>query len=422
MNEVLDAARADGVVIVGGGQAGGRAAEALRAAGFEGAVRIIGEEAETPYERPSLSKEMLLNPQQETIARVLPQARYEELGIGLTLGVPVTSLDRTRRQVLLADGSSYKYGALIIATGARVRELTVSGADTGACQYLRTIEDSRNIRNRLRPDVRLLIIGAGFIGLEVAAAARQRGAKVLVADVASQVLGRVAPAELGEFYKAYHESRGVEIRLGITLSAIERRSAGLTACFADGTEWQADLIVAGIGVIPNAELAADAGLEVQRGIVVDEFGATADPHIMAAGDVAAAWHPVLGRRILLESWQNAQNQAIKAARNLARPEERAPHADVPWFWSDQFDLNLQIVGLPSADCRYVRRGSPASRGWMLFAMQGERVTGAFAINAARDLRAARELIAARAVLADAVLAAPETNLSELVHNARTALR
>lgn len=422
MTEVLQAARADGVLIIGGGQAGGRAAEALRAAGFDGQIRIISEEAEAPYERPSLSKEMLLKPQQETIVRVLPEARYEELGIGLTLGASVAALDRTRRQVVLADGSSHKYGALILATGARVRELTVPGANAETCHYLRTVEDSRRIRDRLGPDVRLLVIGAGFIGLEVAAAARQRGAKVMVADVAPQVLGRVVPAELGEFYKAYHESRGVEVRLGAAISSIVRQPGGLVASFADGTEWQADLIVAGIGVIPNAELAADAGLEVQRGIVVDEFGVTVDPHVMAAGDVAAAWHPLLGRRVVLESWQNAQNQAIKMARNLAKPEERAPHADIPWFWSDQFDLNLQMAGLPPPDCRCVRRGEPASRGWVLFAMQGARIAGAMAVNAPRELRAARELIALGVELDDAALAAPETNLAELVRKAKAAPR
>jgi NADPH-dependent 2,4-dienoyl-CoA reductase/sulfur reductase-like enzyme len=416
MNPVLEAARADGVLILGGGQAGANAAQALRAAKFDGAVRIIGNEAELPYERPSLSKEMLLLPERETIVRVLPESRYAEREITLTLGTSAVALDRERRRVVLADGSKHGYGAVIFATGSRPRQLEVPGAET--CLYLRSLADSRRLRDRLGRDVRLLVIGAGFIGLEVAASAIKLGAKVTVADAAPQVLGRIAPPILAEFYQSYHRAQGVDLRLGVQLARIAQRNGAQVAEFSDGSAVAADIILVGIGVIPNAELAAKSGLAVERGIVVDAFGATADPHVLAAGDVAQAWHPTLGRYVLLESWQNAQNQAIAVARNLVG-EHRVAHADVPWFWSDQFDLNLQIAGLTTPGCRFVRRGPADARSWMLFAMEQDRIVAAMAINAPRELRAARELIALGAPVADHLLAAADTNLAALVRNAKS---
>ncbi len=414
MSEVLDRARADGIVILGAGQAGGRAAEALRGEGFRGSITLIGAEAERPYERPSLSKEMLLDGTRETIAWVHAPEHYEAQDIGLLLRVVATGIDRASRRVSLSDGGAIGFGALIIATGARPRRIEGQDIAPDACTYLRTLEDSRRLRARLAPGSRLLVIGAGFIGLEVAAAAIQRGCSVCVLDVADLPLGRVAPAEVGAFYAALHTERGVSFRFGTQVSAIERRDAQLIVTTAAGEVFVADTIVAGVGVIPNAELAADAGLAVERGIVVDAFGMTTDPAIFAAGDVARSFNPRFGRHIMLESWQNAQNQAIAVAQNIARGDARLPYAEVPWFWSDQYDVNLQITGLAEADSYTIMRGRQDMRSWLLFQLRDDRVLCVIGVNAARELRAARELITMGVEVSPAMLADTGVALPELV--------
>lgn len=420
-----EAARADGIVIVGAGQAGGRAAEALRGEGFDGPLTLIGDESEYPYERPSLSKEMLLDPDRETIAWVQTADYYVSQRIQLHLGVGAAGIDRVRRRVLLSDGKEIGYGALILATGSSPRAIEVPGAD--ACHYLRTLDDSRRLCRRLCPGSRLLVIGAGFIGLEVAAAAVQRGAAVIVTDVAPAPLGRVAPAAVSSFYATLHQDRGVVFRPGTAITAIERHGTGLMAITAAAEAIPADTIVVGIGAIPNAELAAAAGIEVERGVVVNEFAMTADPHIFAAGDIAYAYNPRLGRHVMLESWQNAQNQAIAIARNIARDRDRepTPYADIPWFWSDQYGVNLQIAGLAVAGGTGVTRGTPGAERWMHFQFHGDRLVCAVGVNAPRELRAARELITLGSVIDPAELADPDTNLIDLVRRAKreaTALR
>ncbi len=357
----LQSALTDGVVIIGASQAGARAAEALRNQGFAGPVTLLGDEVELPYERPSLSKEMLIDPGKETIAWVQKQEFYQAKDITLRTGVAAKAIDRAARQVALSDGSSLGYGALILATGARARHVNVPGATAETCHYVRTLEDSRRLRDKLIPGAHVVVIGAGFIGLEVAAAAIKRGCAATVVELATAPLGRVMPATIGSFYESYHTAQGVKFRFNTQLAAIESRNGGLVVATATGEEIPADVIVAGIGVIPNAELAADAGLAVDRGVVVDEYGATEDPLVFAVGDVSRHFNPRFNRHILLESWQNAQNQAIAVAKNLAHPEARAPYAEVPWFWSDQYDLNLQMYGLSEIDSVAVRRGSRMPR-------------------------------------------------------------
>jgi NADPH-dependent 2,4-dienoyl-CoA reductase/sulfur reductase-like enzyme len=417
MSKLRDQALEGGVVIVGAGQAGGRAAETLRRQGFTGRITLIGDEAERPYERPSLSKEMLLDPSCETIAWLHGPEFYAAQNIDLKLGIAATAIDPQARRVMLSDGSSVDYGVLLLTTGAQVRRLDVPGAGD-RCHYIRSLEDSRALRGKLVAGKRVVVIGAGFIGLEVAAAAITRGCEVVVIEAADGPLGRVAPAMLRDYYRALHAARGVTFRFGAQVVGIAPRGDGYVVITNGDEAWPADIVVAGIGVIPNSRLAEEAGLACDRGILVDEYGATADPRIFAAGDVARHHNPLLDRSVLLESWQNAQNQAIAIARNIASDGEQTPYAELPWFWSDQYGINLQIYGLLEDGGEFVVRGDPASESWLIVQLVGGRIVFAAGINAARDLRPLRELMKLRALVAAADIADTKAALPELLRRAR----
>ena len=414
-----DLAVVKGVVIIGAGQAGGRAAEALRAAGFGGRVTLVGDELERPYERPSLSKEMLCDISSETVTWLHSPEFYQNQGIDLRLGVAATSIDRTYNRVTLSDGSALDYGILLLATGSRARRLNVPGGD--ACSYIRSLDDSRALRRDLQPGRRLVIVGAGFIGLEVAAAAIRRGCAVTVVEVGQAPLGRVAPRLLQDFYTQLHARHGVDFRLDTQVVAISDDTERHWVETSSGEKIGADLIVAGIGAIPNTELADQAGLAIDRGIRVDEFGATDDPNIFAAGDVAYHFSPLLGRHILLESWQNAQDQAIAIARNIASDGTPQSYAAVPWFWSDQYEVNLQIYGILATGGELVLRGDPSSPSWMLAQITDGRITFAAGINASRDLRPVRELMKLGAPIEIADLADTTMSTANLLRHAKSRL-
>jgi NADPH-dependent 2,4-dienoyl-CoA reductase/sulfur reductase-like enzyme len=417
--EVRAAAAARGVVILGAGQAGGRAAEALRRQGFGGAITLVGDEAELPYERPSLSKDMLIHPETEKIDWVQTADFYREHAINLRLGDPARRIDPAARIVELAGGACLDYGALILATGARVRRLDIPGVEH--VRYVRTLADSRALRDRLAAGSRLVVIGAGFIGLEVAAAAVARGAQVTVLEMGAAPLGRVVPAVVGAAYRDIHEARGVAFRFGARPVAVHEQDDGFAVELADGERLAADTVVAGIGVIPNAELAVAAGLAAERGVITDEFAATSDPAIFAIGDVAQHMAPLLGRLVLLESWQNAQNQAISLARNLLPGAAPKPHAELPWFWSDQYEFNLQMFGLTVAGGDIISRGVAGTPGWVVLEVVDQELTCAIGINAARELRAARELMSMRARVDVAVLADAATPLAAVLKREKAAL-
>lgn len=408
------AALRDGVVIVGAGQAGGRAAESLRAQGFNGSITLIGDEPEPPYERPSLSKEMLHFVDQETIAWVQKPEFYSANNIDFRANTRVVEIDRSERNITLETGEVIKYGALIIATGARVRHLELPGASLKNCHYIRTLADSRLLRDRLVEGCRVIIIGAGFIGLEAAAAAVRRGCSVTVIEIGQQPLGRVVPTQIGTYYEMLHTTHGVKFLFDTGLARFHQLEETVVIETKNGDMIPAELVIVGIGVIPNAELAAQAGLPVDRGIIVDEFGRTDDPFIFAAGDVARHFNPIFDKHILLESWQNAQNQAIAVAKNLISPHSTAPYAELPWFWSDQYDVNLQMFGLCEADADYVIRGNPESKSWMLFQIKNSRMICAIGMNSARDLRPARELITMGAKVKPEELADTRMSLAELM--------
>jgi NADPH-dependent 2,4-dienoyl-CoA reductase/sulfur reductase-like enzyme len=407
---------AAGVVILGAGQAGGRAAEALRGKGFAGAVTIVGDEVHPPHERPSLSKDMLLDLAAEKLVWVRPPDWYAANDIALRLGVAARGIDREQCRVLLDDGSTLQYGALILATGARPRALPVPGADHLRCRMLRTIEDSRALRVALADAARLVVIGAGFIGLEVASAARRQGCTVTVLEIGALPLARCVPPEIGAFYAELHARHGVDLRLGSAAVAIHDRAGRAVVETSTGDALEADLVVIGIGIVPNDELAAASGIAVNHGITTDEFGMTTDHAVFAAGDVSRHYNPLLGRHVLLESWQNAQNQAIAVARNIVGPP--TPYAEIPWFWSDQYGINLQITGLPVANGRVVMRGTPGDGPALALQISEDRLVCAVALDAPRELRAAKEIIARRGAVPEATLQDCSISLAEIYRGMR----
>ena len=400
-------------VVIGAGQAGGRAVETMRAEGFDGRIVLVGAEAHVPYERPPLSKQMLISDDEEP-ARTYIHGReyYREKDIDLRLGVQATHIDRDARRVTLSDGGSLDYSKLLLTTGSKVRRLSIPGSGLAGIHYLRDIEESLAIRGDLTADAALVIVGGGYIGLEVAAAARIRGCRVTIIEMEDVVMNRVVAPEIGRFFAAVHRAEGVDIRTGERVAGFEGEGRVTGVLGVGGTRYAADVVVVGVGIAAETSLAEAAGLTVANGIVVDEFGETSDPDIFAAGDVANQPSPVDGGRLRLESWQNAQNQAIAVARVMCGT--RTPYAETPWFWSDQYDLNLQMTGLASGWDRLVYRGDPADRKFTVFYMTGDRVVMANAVNAPRDLRYARMLIETAAPVEDAALADPAVPLKSLL--------
>ena len=408
------------VVIVGCGHAGGRAAEALSLAGHRGPITVIGEEPHPPYERPSLSKAYLGEAQPEDIAWVRPEAWYAHTGITLLRNRRARRIDRTYSRVELDDGSLIAYQALILTTGTRPRPLTLEGANHPLVCYLRTIEDSQRLQRRLRPGASVVVIGAGFIGMEVAATAVARGCVVTVLELAQLPMARGVPPALGEYYADLHRSKGVDLRTSTVVRRItDERGRALVHTDARAPV-SADVVVVGVGVIPNTELAEAADLRIDNGIVVDEYGRTSEPRIYAAGDVTRHFNPLLGRHVRLESWQNAQNQAIAVARNVLGAAR--PYAEVPWFWSDQFDLNLQIAGLPEPGDEVVRRGTPGEGPVVYFHLRAGKLAAAVGINSARDVRFGKEIIALGGTASATELADANVSLANLCNAARRAAR
>ena len=383
-----------GIVIIGAGQAGGEAAYALREDEYSGDLTIIGDEQHIPYERPPLSKALLVGDNEPADTYLRERSVYDACNIDLKLDASVTTIDRSGKGVELSDGSVLSYDKLLIATGARVRRLDLPGADLERVFYLRDITDSLALREALSPGVKLAVIGGGYIGLEVAASARKRGCDTCIVEVADRIMNRVVAPEMSAHFEAIHRAEGVHIFTGTTVDAIEGDSRVRELVLSNGSRIAVDAVVIGIGIVPNLELAEAAGLAIDNGIRVDEFTGTNDPDIFAAGDVTNHYNPLLGRSLRLESWQNAQNQAIVASQNMVGG--KAVHAEIPWFWSDQYDINLQMVGAPESWDQVVRRDGGAEDSeddrFTLFYLDGEKMVAANTVNNARDIRPSRQLI------------------------------
>jgi NADPH-dependent 2,4-dienoyl-CoA reductase/sulfur reductase-like enzyme len=376
-----------GVVIIGGGQAAARAAMAMRGCRFDKPITIIGDEPHLPYERPLLSKSMLLHPD-APVPFVVSEQTLASANVRVRCGRRVAAIDRTRQDVILADRERAPYERLLIATGSRPRSLSIAGVAAEDILTLRTLDESRGLRARLanRPD--LTVIGGGFIGLEVAATATALGCRVTLIEAAQQLLPRLCSLEVSAMVLAHHRAQGVDVRLGVTVQG----GADGELILSDGSLVSARLILGGIGVTPATALAEAAGLGVDDGILVDEFGATSDPMIYAAGDVTRHFNPLLGRHIRLESWQNANVQAEAAGRTIAGVPTAS--AEIPWLWSDQGSLNLQVAGAPAGVDHVVVRGDQAGAdGAAVMQFEGDRLVGAVTVNRGREMPLIRRLLA-----------------------------
>ena len=383
-------------IIIGAGHAGGELAIALRNEGWEGRILLLGEEAHLPYHRPPLSKAYLAGSVEKSSLSIRPQMAYDKANVEFIGGVRVSRIDRANQRLELADGSQLAYDKLAIATGGRPRPLSVPNAAVAErCanfHYLRTLDDVEQIRAQLAPGKRLAIVGGGYIGLEVAASAIAQGLQVTVLEALPRVLQRVTAAELSAYYERKHREAGVDIRTGVQVADLEVTGDTVTAVLcADGSRLAADLVVVGIGLLANTELAAEAGLQVDNGILVDEHAQTSDPHIYAAGDCTNHPNALLGRRLRLESVPNALEQSRVAAANMAGKAKT--YASVPWFWSDQYELKLKMVGLSEGFERLVLRGDPATDSFSAFYLKGDKVLAADTVNRPQDFIAAKRLVA-----------------------------
>jgi 3-phenylpropionate/trans-cinnamate dioxygenase ferredoxin reductase component len=414
------------IVIVGAGQAAAQAVETLRKKGHTGPITLVGDEALLPYQRPPLSKRYLAGTLERDRLPFRHAAHYLEHGIDLRLGFAATALDPANRRVSLADGATLEYDRLLIATGSRARMIQVPGAELAGVYTLRTVADVDRLRMEIVGGRRAVIVGGGYIGLEVAATCREAGLSVTVLEAADRVMARVVAPVVSRFYESEHARHGVEIRLGARLQSFVGQDAlpGSVAehavavgkqrvaavRLADGIDVPADFVLVGIGVMPADALAREAGLECNDGIVVDEHCRTSDPHIWAAGDCTR--HPSVHYRRdqRLESVDHAFEQGTSAALNMLGIT--TVHDKVPWFWSDQFDLKMVIVGLSTGHDDVVVRGDPVARAFSVCYLHGGELIAIETVNQVKDQMAARKLIPARARPDRAKLADPAIALKD----------
>jgi len=401
------------VLIIGAGHAGGSAAALLRQYGFAGEIVLAGEEAAAPYQRPPLSKAWLKGEAGLEDLLLRPESFYAEQQIDLRTGVTATAIDAGAKAVTFADGVVEAYDVLILATGSMARKLAIPGADRPDLMELRTLNDAERLKSALAPGKRLAVVGGGYVGLEAAASARALGAEAVVIERMDRVLARVASETLSAFFTDYHRARGVEILTGAEVSGFEGggvRPEGVR--LADGTLIAADAVLVGVGALAREALARTAGLPCENGVVVDENARTADPSIYAIGDVTHRPIPVHGGRMhRLESVPNSLEQAKQAAAAIVG--RAPPAAEVPWFWSDQYDVKLQIAGLPFDADHQVVRGDPASGAFAVFHLNGDRIVCVEAVNAPADFMGGRLLIGKATPVDPVLLAAPSVSMKSV---------
>jgi 3-phenylpropionate/trans-cinnamate dioxygenase ferredoxin reductase subunit len=400
------------VVIVGAGHAGGTAAAMLRQYGFAGAIALIGEEPHAPYQRPPLSKAWLKGEADADGLALKPTSFYAEQDIDLRVNVVAAALDRAAKTVSLSDGATVPYDILILATGARARRLILPGADLAGILELRTANDAEVLKLALGPGKRLAIIGGGYIGLEAAASARALGAEAVVIEVLPRVLARVASEPLSTFFQDYHRAHGVAFELGVGVAGFDGEGGHVSGVkLSDGRVIACDAALVGVGAVPNEELAKAAGLDCANGVVVDLEARTSDPAIFAIGDVTNRPMPLYDRTHRLESVPNALEQAKQAAAAIVgRP---APAGETPWFWSDQYDIKLQIAGLPFECDQILVRGEPTSGKFAVFHLRGDKVQSVEAVNAPPEFMMGKQLIAKQTPVAREKLADPGISMKEV---------
>jgi 3-phenylpropionate/trans-cinnamate dioxygenase ferredoxin reductase subunit len=406
----------DALLVVGGGHAGAQLAFSAREEGWAGEIVLIGDEREPPYQRPPLSKAYLADEIGARDLQIKSAAAYEKAGVRLRLGVAVMSIDRYACSVALSDGSALNYGRLALVTGGRPRLLPGEiAASATNLHYLRTLADVDCLRPQFQLGKRLVIIGGGYIGLEVASAAVKRGLQVTVLEAEERVLARVTAPLVSAFYERVHRAHGVDIRTRVAVTGfkVAAGSSDITEVeCSNGDVLPVDLIVVGIGLLPNTELASAAGLVVDNGVVVDAHASTSDPLIVAAGDCTRFHSDLYGRSLRLESVPNAMEQARVAAATLCGKLKR--HDPLPWFWSDQYNLKLKMVGLSAGYDQLVLRGQPASESFCAFYLQGSRVLAVDTVNRVPDFMHSKRLVAGRVDVTPELLADEAISLASLI--------
>ena len=399
------------VAIAGAGHAAGQLIASLQHYGFDGQIVLVGDEPYLPYQRPPLSKKYLSGELLSERLYVKPEGFYDDPAITLQLDTRIDAIDRDAKCLRFENAVDVDYDKLVIATGSRARRLPIEGTDLKCVHYLRSIADVDGIRNDMDAGKKIVIIGAGYIGLEVAAVAQSAGLHVTVIEMADRVMSRVVSPEISDFYQIEHTNQGVKFRLSTSVAALKGKKRVKCVVTSEGEEIPADLVVIGIGILPNTELATHAGLDVNNGIVVDEHCRTSDPDIFAVGDCTSHPNAIYDRCLRLESVHNAVEQAKTAAANICGQD--LTYNQVPWFWSDQYDLKLQIAGLSEGYDDVVIRGNPAERSFSCLYLRENRLIAADAINAPRDFVQSRKLIADRVEIAPEKLADAATALKDM---------
>ena len=400
------------IVIVGGGQAAAQAILTLRQKKFDGRITLVGEEDLPPYQRPPLSKKYLAGELDRERLFLRPRSFYEKNGVELRLGVRAEELNPDSRRVRLDDGRTLEYDGLLLATGSRVRRLNIPGSDLKGIHYVRDVADVDAITKSVEPGKRLVVVGAGYIGLEVSAVAVTRGLEVTVLEAVDRVMARVVCPEVSQFYYDYHTRSGVDIRCGTMIGGFIGDECVEAVATADGEQISCDLAIVGIGIEPVVELASSAGLTCKNGIRVDEYARTDDKAIVAAGDCTNHPSRLYGRRIRLESVQNAIDQAKVAAVSLLGDDQ--PYDSVPWFWSDQYNLKLQIAGLSQHHDQVVLRGDPDAKGFAAFYLGDGNLLAVDAVNSPKEFMLGKRLIMQHAAPAPERLADPQSDLMALL--------
>ena len=397
------------MIVVGAGHAGGQAAASLRQEGYEGDIVIVGDEAHIPYQRPPLSKQYLAGEHGLERVYLRPEKFYADRNVTIRSGQRITGIDRAAQTVTTSTGATLAYDRLLLATGSRPRRLHLDGGDLPGIHYLRTIADVDAIKAEMAPGREVAVVGGGYIGLEVAAVCIEAGLRVRVIEMENRILQRVATESMSEFYYNLHSGRGVRLHTGATVTGFAGNGR-VRQVLCGATAFAADLVIVGIGIVPNVELAADAGLACDNGIVVDDRCRTADPNIYAAGDCTNHPNPLLDRRLRLESVPNAMEQARVAAANMCGGDKA--YASVPWFWSDQYGLKLQMVGFAADGDTEVLRGDKDTNSFAVFHLKDGAVMAVDAVNSPREFMICRRLVGSQVDVE--VLANPDTDLKTLL--------
>ena len=400
------------VVIAGAGHAAGQLVASLKQQKFDGQIVLIGDEAYLPYQRPPLSKKFLSGDLAAERLYVKPPAFYDDPQIELRLETVITKIDRDSKTLRTESGDDISYDKLILALGSRVRRLTIDGADLAGVHYLRSIDDVDGIRAEMQNRKNAVIVGAGYIGLEVAAVTRQLGLDVTVIEMADRVMSRVVSPEISDFYQIEHTNQGVRLRLSTGIQAMHGEGRIDAVETEDGELIPADFVVVGVGILPNTELAIEAGLRVDDGIVVDDRCQTSDPSIYAVGDCTRHPNAIYDRQLRLESVHNALEQAKTAVINICGGQSH--YSQVPWFWSDQYDLKLQIAGLSTDYDDVIIRGNPADRSFACLYLRDGRLIATDAVNSPKEFVHSKALIAGRKQLDRDRLADTDIPLKDLM--------